>query len=225
LHRLRTDRLILRPMVEDDVEALLLVFSDPNVMASFGGILFDRSMMERWVRRNLDHQDRHGYGLFSVIHRETDELIGDCGLEHMEVDGKPEVEIGYDIRSDYWNRGLASEAATAVRDFAFDALHLPRVISLIRPANVASERVAEKVGMRPEKEIVRGNASYWVYALSRRQRRVPKGDDGGSDTLSPVHCGAPGLVLGKSLPREIGAVKCQKAKPDPKVGRAFLKGA
>jgi ribosomal-protein-alanine N-acetyltransferase len=156
-------------MVEDDVDALLLVFSDPKVMQSFGGVLFDRSMMERWVRRNLDHQDRHGYGLFSLIHKESDELMGDCGLEHMEVDGRPEVEIGYDIRSDYWNRGLATEAATAVRDFAFETARLPRVISLIRPTNVASKRVAEKVGMAPEKEIVRGDSPYWVYALSREQ--------------------------------------------------------
>ncbi len=162
-------------MVEGDVGALLLVFSDPRVMQSFGGILFDRSMMERWVRRNLDHQDRHGYGLFSLIHKENDELIGDCGLEHMEVDGKPEVEIGYDIRSNYWNRGFATEAATAVRDFAFETLQLPRVISLIRPTNVASRRVAEKVGMTPEKEIIRSDCAYWVYALSRQQWRAVSG--------------------------------------------------
>ena len=60
--------------------------------------------------------------------------------------GDPEVEIGYDIRSDHWGRGIATEAAGAVRDFAFEQLRLPRVISLIRPDNVASRRVAEKVG-------------------------------------------------------------------------------
>jgi RimJ/RimL family protein N-acetyltransferase len=161
-------------MIEEDVDDLLLVFSDPKVMASFGGQLFDRYMMTRWVARNLAHQAQHGYGLFSLVLRDDGTLIGDCGLEHMEVDGKSEVEIGYDIRSDYWNRGYATEAATAVRDFALGELGLPRVVSLIRPGNVASRRVAEKIGMKPDKEISRGEHPYWIYAVTRDETRGSK---------------------------------------------------
>ena len=166
---LETDRLKLREMTVDDVDPLLVIFSDPEVMKSFGGILFDRKQMEQWVGRNLDHQKQYGYGLFSVILKTDDVLVGDCGLEHMEVDGRAEVEIGYDFRSDYWGQGLATEAAAAVRDFALVELGLERVISLIRPENVASLRVAEKIGMAKEKEIKRGEATYWVYALSRSE--------------------------------------------------------
>ena len=109
-----TERLFLRKMVKEDFQDLFLVFTDPNVMSSFGGKLFDHKQMEKWIQRNLDHQDKYGYGLFSIIHRKDDVAIGDCGLEHMEVSGTPEVELGYDLRSDYWGQGLATEAALAV---------------------------------------------------------------------------------------------------------------
>jgi RimJ/RimL family protein N-acetyltransferase len=163
---IETDRLILRKMTAEDTEELLRIFSDPRVMASFGGQLFDRDQMEAWVQRNLEHQETHGYGLFSVILKAEERLIGDCGLEHMEVDHWPEVELGFDFHSDYWGRGFATEAATAVRDFALEQLALSRLISLIRPGNAASIRVAEKIGMSREREIVRGDQIYLVYALS-----------------------------------------------------------
>ncbi len=171
---IETKRLILRKMTIDDLDDLLLIFSDPKVMESFGGGLFDRTKMEKWIRRNLDHQDRYGYGLFSVILKESGELVGDCGLEHMEVDGMPEVEIGYDFLSSYWGRGLATEAASAVRDYAFHQLRLQRVISLIRPDNPASMRVAEKMGMVREKEWTRGDINYFVYSQSR-ENTISKG--------------------------------------------------
>ena len=162
---LETKDLILREMTESDTDDLLVMFSDPRVMQSFDNVIFDRAMMEKWVKRNLDHIEKHGYGLFSIIHKTDNVLIGDCGLEYMEIDGEPVNEIGYDIRSDYWNRGYATQAAAAVRDFAFDQLGLTRVISLIRPENIASMRVAEKIGMTREKQIDRGGHPYWIYGL------------------------------------------------------------
>jgi RimJ/RimL family protein N-acetyltransferase len=165
--RIQTSRLLLRPMRADDVDALLTIFSDPKVMASFDGVLFEREQMERWVQRNLVHQAQYGYGLFSVFHRATQQLIGDCGLENMEVDGLRETELGYDFRSDYWNQGLATEAAQAVRDYAFQTLKLPRLVSLIRQGNHASRRVAEKVGMRLDSDVLRYGKVYWVYQIDR----------------------------------------------------------
>ncbi len=162
-----TRRLLLRPMRPEDVDDLLPIFADPKVMASFGGILFDHGQMEQWVGRNLEHQEQHGYGLFSVIHKTDQRLIGDCGLEHLEADGTREAELGYDLRSDYWNQGLATEAAAAVRDHAFRVLRLPRLISLIRTGNVASRRVAEKIGMRHAADTTRHGQTYWLFALSR----------------------------------------------------------
>jgi ribosomal-protein-alanine N-acetyltransferase len=166
---LETARLLLRPMRAEDVDDLLGVFADPNVMASFGVPAFGRPQMERWVRRNLEHQDRYGYGLFSVLLKPDRLLIGDCGLERMDDGDMIQAELGYDIRSDHWNRGYATEAATAVRDYAFEVLELPRLISLIRKGNAASRRVAEKVGMRLAEEAVRDGVPYWIFAICRHE--------------------------------------------------------
>src|SRR5512143_4073709 len=129
--RIETPRLVLRTMRPSDIDALLLIFTDPKVMASFGVELFSREQMEGWLQRNFDHQAEFGYGLFSIIHKASGLLIGDCGLEQMEVQGVRAAELGYDLRSDYWNQGLATEAAAAVRDYAFNVLQLPQLISLI----------------------------------------------------------------------------------------------
>jgi len=162
---LETSRLYLRSMQPSDVDDLLKVFGDPRVMASFDEAPFNRAQMRHWMKRNLEHQDRYGYGLFSVILKSEGVLIGDCGLEHMESDGEQVAELGYDFRSDYWNRGYATEAASAVCDYALNELKLPRLISLIRIGNEASKRVSEKIGMRFVAEIRRNDILYWKYAI------------------------------------------------------------
>ena len=161
--QLETKRLFLRPMLATDMDALYLIFTDAKVMGAFDHPPFTREQMERWLKRNLDHQAEFGYGLFSVILKETGELIGDCGLEQMEDQGA--AELGYDFRSDFWNQGFATEAVTAVRDYAFHVLKLPQLISLIRAGNLASKRVAEKVGMQLAEEFTRYDVQYWKYAI------------------------------------------------------------
>ena len=166
---LETPRLWLRPMKPDDVESLLAIFADPKVMAAFDAPPFDRVQMLRWVQRNLDHQASHGYGLFSVILKSNRLLIGDCGLELMEVEGHVIAELGYDFRSDYWYQGYATEAAMAVRDYAFGQLLLPRLTSIIRVGNIPSQRVAKKIGMSYVGEIRRHGHQYWNYLLEREK--------------------------------------------------------
>jgi ribosomal-protein-alanine N-acetyltransferase len=148
-----------------DLDDLLKIFVDPKVMAGFKTIPFTHPQMEHWLKRNIAHQKTHGYGLFSVLLMFQGLLIGDCGLEHMEVEGKLETELGYDFRSDCWNKGFATEAALAVRDFAFNELHLPSLISLIRVGNSASKRVSEKIGMQLGDEITQNGVRYWKYAI------------------------------------------------------------
>jgi RimJ/RimL family protein N-acetyltransferase len=86
---------------------------------------------------------------------------------HQHIDGVDEIEIGYRMRPDYWNQGLTTEAALAVRDHAFRDLKLPRVISLIHPENIASQRVAEKIGMSLEKQTIYRGFLTNVFSLSR----------------------------------------------------------
>ncbi len=170
---LETSRLQLRPMKISDVDELVQVFADPKVMASFDSSSFDRKQIEQWVERSIAHQDNYGYGLFSVILKSNRLLIGDCGLECMEITGVEEVELGYEFRSDYWNQGYATEAAIAVRDFAFHQLHLPRLTSLVRVGNVAAKCVSEKIGMTCIAEITRNNQHYWQYSIKRKKREDP----------------------------------------------------
>lgn len=155
-------------MQATDIDDLLRIFTDEKVMAAFETAPFDREKMAQWLQRNLDHQDQYGYGLFSVILKSDGSLIGDCGLEVMEIDAEKVAELGYDFRSDYWNQGFATEAAAAVRDYAFGSLGLKRLISLIRISNVASQRVAEKVGMTRISEFERYGSRYWKYGMEKQ---------------------------------------------------------
>jgi RimJ/RimL family protein N-acetyltransferase len=164
---LETERLLLRAMVAADLDDLIGIFGDPAVMAAFRASPLDREQVHGWLQRNLEHQREHGYGLFAVCLKADGRLIGDCGLELMEVAGERVAELGYDFRRDCWNRGYATEAACAVRDFAFGTLRLPRLVSLIQPGNSASERVAQKVGLRNTGRIEHDGRTYVRYEIER----------------------------------------------------------
>jgi RimJ/RimL family protein N-acetyltransferase len=162
---LETERLVLRSMVVDDLDDLMRIFGDPLVMAAFRAAPLNREQVRGWLERNLDHQREHGYGLFALCLRDSGRLVGDCGLEWMAVSGERVAELGYDLRSDYWNRGYATEAARAVRDYAFGTLRLPRLVSLIQPGNAASERVAQKTGLQKIGRIERDGRAYLRYEI------------------------------------------------------------
>lgn len=163
---LETRRLLLRPMTAADLDDLQGIFGDPAVMAAFREAPLDREQVRIWLERNLEHQRTHGYGLFAVCLKGDERLIGDCGLELMEVAGEQVAELGYDFRSDCWNQGYATEAACAVRDHAFGTLGLPRLVSLIRPGNPASERVAQKTGLTQTGRSQRDGREYLLYEIS-----------------------------------------------------------
>jgi len=163
---IETKRLILRQMTEDDTESFLEIFTDPKAMKYFG-IIFDQSQIDNWVKSNLEHQEKHGFSLFSVVLKSNDEVIGDCGLESEEIDGEFRVGIGFDFKSKYWNNGYATEAATAVLDYGFKEYDFDRISGWINPENAASRRVAEKVGLLIEKSIVRGGKEQVLYTINQ----------------------------------------------------------
>ncbi|MBW4620190.1 MAG: GNAT family N-acetyltransferase [Cyanosarcina radialis HA8281-LM2] len=166
---LETDRLILRELTLNDVDDLLKVLGDREAM-KFYPQPFDRPMTQAWIERNIDRYKQNGFGLWATILKESNKLIGDCGLVVQQVNGVEEVEIGYHIRRDLWGRGLATEAAQACRDWGFDRLGGDRLISLIHPGNIASRRVAEKVGMSLIEEIEWKHKSTCIYAVEREVR-------------------------------------------------------
>lgn len=162
---LETARLILRQMTLDDVDPLLQVFSDPETMR-FYPKPFDRAMTQGWIEWNLNNYRHHGFGLWALVLKQSNTVVGDCGLVVQEVEGVQEVEIGYHVRRDVWGQGLATEAARACRDYGFNQLRRTRLISLIHRDNWASRRVAERNGMSLEKEITKWDAPICVYATT-----------------------------------------------------------
>jgi RimJ/RimL family protein N-acetyltransferase len=169
---LETPRLILREFRDDDADALARVLSDPETMRYYPAP-YDRAGVEEWIARNRRRYAEYGHGLWAMILKSTGDLIGDCGVTLQEVDGSREVEIGYHVRKDLWGQGLASEAACACRDWGFARLPVERIISLIRPENLPSRRVAEKNGMTVWKEIIWRGLPHLVYAI-RRNDAQPK---------------------------------------------------
>jgi [ribosomal protein S5]-alanine N-acetyltransferase len=165
---LETSRLILREFRPEDVDALSLTLSDAETMR-FYPAPYDRAGVEEWIARNLRRYAESGHGLWAMLLKSSGELVGDCGLTVQPVDGTDEVEIGYHVRRDLWGQGLATEAARACRDFGFARLPVERLISLIRPENLQSRRVAEKNGMTVWKEVVRKKVPHLVYAIRREQ--------------------------------------------------------
>lgn len=180
---LETGRMALRRMDMEDVDDLLHIFSDPEAM-SFYPSTKDEAETKGWIEWNLDSYQKHGFGLWVATLKHTHEFAGQCGLVMQEVEGQPEVEIGYLFLRKLWGQGLATEAAQACRDYGFNELGYTRLISLIDPRNVASRSVAQKVGMRLEKEIVKWNKPVCVFSIesaNRSQRPKPKGISGQSE--------------------------------------------
>jgi ribosomal-protein-alanine N-acetyltransferase len=163
---LETPRLSLRPFNENDLDRMAELFANPDFMRFSLGV-FSRDQTVAFLEKSLSWDRADLPSQFAMIVRSNGALIGYCGFFHQEVDEIKEIEIGYRLDSDYWNRGLATEAAQVVRDHGFRDLKLPRLISLIHPDNIRSRRVAEKNGMVLEKEtIFRGFPTY-VFAVTR----------------------------------------------------------
>jgi [ribosomal protein S5]-alanine N-acetyltransferase len=132
--QLATDRLILRSFGEQDVDAMAQLFANPDFMRFSLGIFTERKQTVAFIEKVMGWDRARIPSQFAVLPRGEDAIVGYCGFfHHAEVPG--EVEIGYRLHRDYWNRGLITEAARAVRDHGFRDRKLSRVISLIHPEN------------------------------------------------------------------------------------------
>jgi RimJ/RimL family protein N-acetyltransferase len=163
---LETSRLILREFIPEDADALALMLCDQEVMRYYP-TPFDRSRVGEWIARNCRRYSNDGVGLWAIDLKATGELIGDCGIIRQEVDGDSLYEIGYHLRRDFWGQGIAIEAARACKEWGFANLQVDRMISLIRPENVPSCRVAERNGMTVWKEVEWRELRHYVYSVKR----------------------------------------------------------
>src|SRR5438046_7468200 len=149
---LRTVRLILPSFLEDDVDSMAELLASSDFMRFAFGVFTERKQTIAFVEKVIGW-DRAGIpSQFTVVPRGEDAIIGYCGFFYHPEHGIEDIEIGYRLHPDYWNRGLITEAARAVRDYGFRDRKLSRVISLIHPEKVPSRRVAAKTGMKVEKK-------------------------------------------------------------------------
>jgi ribosomal-protein-alanine N-acetyltransferase len=161
-----TPRLILRQFDEGDVESLLNYLGDPEVMRfSVSGPKTREDIQTKYLPGCLKRYARDGLGQWALIRKSDGLCVGGCGICTQEVESEKEFEIGYRLRRDCWGFGLATEAALACRDYGFHQAGLHRLISIIEAENVASIRVAEKVGMTLEKSASFYGIPVLIYGL------------------------------------------------------------
>ena len=164
-----TQRLTFRQMDLGDIDDLRTIFSDAEAMRYYPSTK-NITETEGWIAWNQASYVVNGFGLWVAALKETGEFAGQCGLVTQIVNGRQEVEVGYLFRRSLWNRGLATEAARACADRAFHEYGRTRLIALIDPCNLASRRVALKIGMRLEQEIEKWNKRVCVYSMEKTFR-------------------------------------------------------
>lgn len=146
-----TERLRLRGWAADDLDALAAIFAEPAFWHHPFGRGLSRDETERFIDRQLDGWATQGFGLWAAELREEGVLIGFIGLTVPQwlPEVLPAVEVGWRLHPAHWGRGLATEGGRASLEYGFEALGLDRIISIFTPANVASGRVMDKLGMTP----------------------------------------------------------------------------
>jgi ribosomal-protein-alanine N-acetyltransferase len=181
--RLETERLVLRPLELDDIDVLAKFYADPEVMRYIGpGEAIDHERSRQSVERMIAGFEAEGYGQLGVVRKEDGAFMGRCGLllwdtaswtptRKADAKGSVETEVGYLLGRNYWGHAYATEAATAVRDWAFEQLSLERLIALIQRGNERSIAVARKLGMDPDGDVEIFGKLATVYAVGKPPAR------------------------------------------------------
>lgn len=161
---METERLVGERVREEDFDFLRVMDSDRDVMATLGGL---RSENETWegLLNSLEHWERHGFGMWLFSHREAGDPVATAALRRVEIERRPEVELGYRVAAAWWGRGIATEMASALVGVARDRLGLAEIVAFTLPDNLASRRVMEKVGFTYERDIEWAKLRHVLYRL------------------------------------------------------------
>ena len=162
LENLHTPRLRGERLRPDHVDEIRRMHADARVMANLGGVRTEAQNQD-YLRRNLDHWDRFGFGLYIVHDVETDAIVGRALLRHLEVDGVDEVELGYALYPEWWRRGLATEIARACMNAGRRQLGLASLVAVTLPENRGSRAVMTKVGMTYERDFTHAGLTHVLY--------------------------------------------------------------
>ena len=159
---LETERLILRELEPNDLDFLASMMADPEVSHHYDR-RFSREAADEWLHRQLERYAIDGHGLWLAVEKTTGTPVGQVGLILQTVEGRKRPEIGWLLDRKQWGKGYATEAGAAVRAAAFSRWNYPEVISLIRPANTPSQRVAERLGMEAGPRVWFNGSEHIVY--------------------------------------------------------------
>lgn len=154
-HIMETERLWLK-LADELLAADLsrLIFQDPKVMEHSDHGVFTHEEVVEWIHCAQKSYQENGYGPWVVVEKQSQNLVGYCGLFRHEINGIQEVEIGYRLAINAQGKGLATEATSAVLEYAKTNLHLPRIVALIDPNNAPSRNVAEKLSFYHESDVL-----------------------------------------------------------------------
>jgi len=168
VHTIETARVYLRPFTADDLDAFALVCGDPDVMRYIGnGKPLSREQTQARLNSIIEHQSRHGFAVWAAIDNASGVLMGYCGLQFL--DNTPEIEVGYRLAKSFWGGGLATEAARASVRYGFEELGLDRIVAVVQPGNLASQRVVGKAGLSFVKDARYYNTDVKYYAMMREE--------------------------------------------------------
>lgn len=173
--KIETKRLILREMTEEDFASLYRVLADHELMQHYP-YTFDEARVRDWIHKNIERYQIFGFGLWAVCLKETSEMIGDCGLTMQNINGQIKPEIGYHIEAEHQQKGYATEAAKAVRDWTFRNTPFNMVYSYMKHTNEPSARTAMAYGCRLVNTFAdEQNGITRVNAISREQWQTLQG--------------------------------------------------
>ncbi len=136
------------------MSALSLILQDEKVMYAYNGAFNDKETLI-WMQKQLQRYKDYGFGLWGVFLKDTNEMIGQCGITMQEYKATQVPEIGYLFAYKHWHNGYATEAAIACREYGFNTLRFDELYSIIRDANIASQKVALRNNMSPIDSIVK----------------------------------------------------------------------
>lgn len=151
---LETPRLQLYEMDMSDIRPLSSMLQDENVMYAYNGA-FSEAETQMWLDKQMRRYNEYGFGLWAVCLKANGEMIGQCGITMQDYRTAQVPEIGYLFAHKYWHEGYATEAAMACREYGFGKLNFNTLYSIIRDSNIASQKVALRLGMQPIDTIVK----------------------------------------------------------------------
>lgn len=164
--QLETERLLIRPYTNEDLDELIEIRSDPDVYRYLGGL--ERQNPAEITKRfafYLECYEKLGFGMSAMIWKENGENIGGSGLQPLEDTG--EIEVGYSLKKAYWRRGIGYECAKAWLTYGFEQAGLERIVAVCDEDNIGSWRIMEKCGMTFEKTLPAYNMECKFYAISK----------------------------------------------------------